>query len=352
MTWMLILSLGGMLVFFACHAPGLAAAFLGGPLEQPGVQDVETRHATLVAPRRERAEPANYNVLLFYDKILVTKASAATLPVVFYMPGWGGKAPRKEILLTRIAASGYLVVATDDVAHDPPEHDESAAHRAARVADFDYDRPDGVEAFYRQGDLKADLAARKISRLIDALRVAQKDEAASIIARADTARIAMVGFSFGGSVAEAALRDEPRVRAAVNLDGWNFGSSAATPTTKPYLVLASTNSMPPLEIGYRRKAVWAADRISEEREVKQLAQTNSRRVIVRGALHGDFSDGLHRAERWTDWRPWHLPMANPRKTRNLIDDLVLSFLDQNSRFATTLTQSCGPTPTCSPAGRE
>ena len=222
--------------------------------------------------------------------------------------------------------------------YDPPEPGESAELRNGRVAPLDLYDANGVDRLVRSADLKADLAARKVSSLIDAIGRSPVGPGSELWKLADLHRIAAIGFSFGGSSAAEALRSDNRVLAAVNIDGWSFGSTAGQPVDKPYLAFASTNSLPPVTFGTARRNTWAVERISRARERAQLALWRSRLIVIRGTLHGDYSDWLHGGDRWTEWRPWQPPLAKPAVVRERVDNAIRDFLASNVKLA----RSVGP----------
>jgi dienelactone hydrolase len=341
-----------MLCFALWQGPGLLTALRAVPPDRVSqVLEVRIIETSIPVPPRPALPATSYPARVFMPEAEAGTRSPARLPVVVYMPGWGGRATDTDVLLKRIAADGYLVLAIHDVAHDVPGKDESPDDRLARSAPFDFDIEGGAARFMALADRKANLASIKIARVVDAVAADQAEEP---LGRADPRRIAALGFSFGGSAAEAALRDDPRIRAAVNLDGWNLGSSAARPTDRPYLTFTSTNSMPPVEWGRVRRNLWDADRMSWQREWTQLALPRSRHYVIPGTLHGDYSDELHGAGRWMQWRPWNAPLAHPARVRRVVDQVVLTFLADHVRAQSTAMPArvCGEPgqASCPPSG--
>mgnify|MGYP003393004543 CR=1 FL=1 len=329
-----------VLAFAVWHGPGLWLALRPQPsVKTANAGSVEVFDITVVVADAFSPTQRAYPVRAFVSRGWRRNSAAGSLPVVFYMPGWGGRPLDSGTLLQAIANDGYLVLAVADVAHDAPEPGESSAVRLARQAPLDLSDARGVDQLMRAADLKADLAARKISRLIDTLGSAQSGAGTELLMLADVNRIAAIGFSFGGSAAAAALVGDRRVAAAVNLDGWSFGSTAGQAVDKPLLTFKSTNSMPPVEYGAARRNTWVIERISLAREQAQAAMPQSRSIVIQGSLHGDYSDLLHGPDRWTQWRPWHLPLADPTVVRETIDRNVLGFLEKHVKAARTAERS-------------
>lgn len=333
MTMVTALLAVAVFAFAMWHGSGLWLALRPHPpVQAVNAASLEIIDLSVVEDATPSA-PRTYEVRAFISQGWRDNLGARNLPVVFYMPGWGGRPVDSDVLLKAIASDGYLVLAVADVAHDAPETGESAEARLARVAPLDLNDVRGVEQFVSAADRKADLAAKKISSLIDAIAAAQSRPGSELLKRADLHRIATIGFSFGGSSAAAALRLDRRVAAAVNIDGWHFGSSAGQPVDKPFLVFKSTNSMPPIEYGIAGRNTSAVDRISQAREHGQLALPQSRSIVIHGTLHGDYSDQLYGGNRWTEWRPWQPPLAHPAVVRATIDSATLEFLASKVRMA-------------------
>lgn len=89
----------------------------------------------------------------------------------------------------------------------------------------------------------------------------------------DTDRMGILGMSFGGSTAGLFCASEPRCRAAVNLDGTQWGPWFGDDFSRPVLYMS------PDPGGWND--AWYAG-----------AGRDYHRVRIAGALHGDFTDGF------------------------------------------------------------
>jgi dienelactone hydrolase len=331
-----------VVAFAMWHGPGLALALWPQPPVKAGNALAADVLDLSVIADASKLSPRTYEVRAFVSNGWRLGPNARTLPVVFYLPSWGSRPLENDVLLQGIASNGYLVLAVADVAHDPPEPGESAELRNGRVAQLDLYDANGVDRLIRAADLKADLAARKVTSLIDAIANTPSGPGSELWKRADLHRIAAIGFSVGGSSAAEALRSDHRVLAAVNIDGWSFGSTAGQAVDKPYLVFASTNSLPPVAFGTARRNTRAVERISRARERAQLALWRSRLIVIRGTLHGDYTDRLHGGDRWKEWRPWQPPLAKPAAVRERIDNAIRDFLASNVKIARSVGPATSP----------
>lgn len=161
------------------------------------------------------------------------------IPLVLYAPGWGDKAEDSAMLLSNLASHGYLVVAFDDPVHDRGSERESERDRQDRAANFNLDSPQAYRGSFAMAGRRVALAARKSGGVLDAV-LAIPD----IGDRVDPARIGFVGFSFGGATALEFAREDARIKAVVNLDGWIFGESARRVPDVPYLLFYSDEDFP------------------------------------------------------------------------------------------------------------
>lgn len=313
------------------HGPGFLLSLRAVPPPQAATEQPAAEDVTIGLPARSGKQPSTATARVFASQAVRDMQGSIRHPAVIYMPGWGGRATDNDVLLRRIAGDGYLVIALDDVAFDPPDPAESQDVRAARTAELDLSSPDGIGRFVHLADLKANLAAEKVSRVIDAISSEHPARLGSAGLLADPKRIAVLGFSMGGATAAAVLHNDDRVRAAVNLDGWILGHAAGSRVNKPYLVIDNSNSAAWLALGATRRNVLAMDTLSGERSKAQLSVETTRSYVLQGTVHSDFSDGLHQEGRWRHWRPWRRPLGDPRSIRDQIDRRVLDFLGDSLR---------------------
>ncbi|CAN5187732.1 carboxylic ester hydrolase [soil metagenome] len=160
-------------------------------------------------------------------------AKQQTWPVILFSPGYGAPRASYTSLVTRLASRGYVVLAIDHpyeaavtrlpngrvaamvehrLPNDPDMTNFMIAHLETRVADADFVLDQMAKPF--------GLGPRLSSR-------------------ADSNRVAIIGHSFGGATAAAAMGQDPRVKAAVNLDGTYYGAIPVRPLDRPFMVVQS-----------------------------------------------------------------------------------------------------------------
>ncbi len=139
-------------------------------------------------------------------------------PTLLYVPGWGGRADENARLASALAEAGYTVAAIDYAAGQPPGFAASAARLATAM---DLATSDGVARTTAEGDWRAVLIATDATALLDSVPAT-----------------GILGWSFGGAVAVQACRQDARLHACLNMDGWQFGPAADSPPRQPFMLLS------------------------------------------------------------------------------------------------------------------
>jgi predicted dienelactone hydrolase len=155
-------------------------------------------------------------------------------PVVIFSPGYGAPRAVYTGLATRLASRGFVVFALDHPY-------ESAVTQL----------PDGQVVGTREILLPGErdriryMARQQVMRTADVRFVIDQlahPEALSPPLRGgriDASTVAVIGHSFGGAAAIAALTEDPRVVAAANIDGTPYGDLPDRRLTRPFLLLQS-----------------------------------------------------------------------------------------------------------------
>ncbi|MEU5860539.1 hypothetical protein ABZ815_05170 [Nonomuraea sp. NPDC047529] len=196
-------------------------------------------------------------------------------PVIVYAHGSHDTRTGNTVLVEELASHGYQVVTIDHT-----HYAEEVEFPDGRIVDEVKDPDTAHEVATRVADVRF------------------------VLNQLDLARVGMFGASFGGVETVAAMHDDPRIIAGVNLDGpWTepiFGDVSRWPITKPLLSLTSAqaDSHPPL---------------------------SGRVVRLAGAQHLTFSDG-----EWLDPNPTpeQYGTIDPQQALHLERKALLDFFSQ------------------------
>ena len=251
-------------------------------------------------------------------------ASALAYPLIVYIPAWGGSRDENDVLLSDIASEGFVVAALDDVSRDPPDPALDPVDDAVRLAPFP---AQNVAAFPEVSERRTRLGYGKQMRLLEALTHLPSG---TPVAAIDFSRIGIVGFSFGGAVATVMLAKDPRIAAAVNLDGWVVHTPAAAGLTHPYLALYGKVDFRPflVRIGVSKKDLSGSR--DDFRALLALSRSSGSEVhLIDGVGHTDFSDRLYEAGRWKRWRPWRMNIIQPDRMHAIVEAYLIPFLQEH-----------------------
>jgi hypothetical protein len=242
------------------------------------------------------------------------------LPILLLVSGWGGERWNNTALAQDLASHGYLVAASD-----PPR----GVFAGVNIDQpFDLSSPDA----YRRTRV---VAAAKLAAQVAALRAAldrlqsmAADPTGPLFGRLDLGRVGAVGYSFGGATAAEAAVQDPRIHAAVNLDGLLFGEAFRVGVPKPYLEMSDDGPTPSdAERNSPDPAVQTLAFVYDQ-EIQRI-NTNMARfggwfVIVSDARHSNFADRplFLPFRRFTDAGP-----VDPTRAFRVIAGWVRGFFD-------------------------
>lgn len=215
-------------------------------------------------------------------------ASPQPYPVILYAPSWGAKRDDNTLRLANIASHGYVVVAFDDVIHDPAGL--TGPDGPDRTTALDLSSAEKYASTRPLADARAAREARKASLILD--RLAASPQWGHRLA---LSHVGFLGFSFGGAAAAEATTLDPRIAAAVNIDGWVFGNALRNGAKGPYLVMLSDMPIP-----YHDPSVseWEAGLTRENLalEFRQQQLPDKFGLMFKGVTHLDFTDRLTYAD--------------------------------------------------------
>lgn len=243
----------------------------------------------------------------------------APYPVLLFGHRWGGTRSQNTFLAEDLASHGYVVVATD--------HPLNA--NRVEIADGTVVRTDRRDAL-------SDLESKSAATVLDTwgkeldlwladdrfvLDKLQQNNDGWFSGRLDLTRIGAFGHSFGGASALNLLGSDPRIKSAINLDGWTFQGLDHRTSQPALIVYEGSAAIPHAETGVEG-ALNTTDKNAVETSLKQHGGI---KAYVEGTKHLDFTDQ-------TLFSPFRSltftgPIAGER-IREITRGLVRGFFDQ------------------------
>lgn len=188
-------------------------------------------------------------------------ADGRRYPVLLFSPGAGFAVDAYAAMAEDLASHGYIVVGINHPLMSGP-----VAFPDGRVV------PDSQDLTLDTLPALAQMMVDDQRFVLTWLQQHQNDRSLPFAASMDLGRVGSYGHSVGGSAALQTERVDPRVKAAVNMDGTIWGD-LSTPWTKPWMILYADHDPDP------SYALFAAN-----------PQPGSLMVPVPKAGHHDFSD--------------------------------------------------------------
>lgn len=234
-------------------------------------------------------------------------------PLILCFPGWGGRRPDNLRLVHALAGNGFSVAAVYYPAAEPPQ-------------DIDFSTEEAQRATLIRAERTVRRRAADATALLDTLA----RSSAAPVSALDFRRVGIFGYSLGGAVAAEASRQDPRIGAAANLDGWHFAGAAADGVAKAYLLLSDDEPLAEeaaaADAAQRRQAEFS--RVEFDHALANLRRNGGYLVEIAGTRHGNFSDAALRQLSWR-WRNPALGELDPERALEIVRAYLLAFFRQN-----------------------
>lgn len=186
-----------------------------------------------LAPYRQRQEvtyASSYQAVLpTHSRLDAPVARAASpYPVLLFNPAWTGRRTQDTFLTEELASHGYLVAAIDHTYNSEPVAFPDGrvvwANHVPSIETLVNTTPEEVIAV---GNKEADKEAADDRFVLDELSRLNKQQGSRWFGSMDTTMAGAFGHSLGGAVSIETWATDPRVHAAVNLDGWQLGTHSS-----------------------------------------------------------------------------------------------------------------------------
>ena len=291
-----------------------------------------TPHHQRLASYRRRRETT---LLSSYMAVLKTHSyknaavatNGAPFPVLLFNPAWGGERTQNTYQVEDLASHGFIVVGIDHTYNSRP-----VAFPDGRViwnrdlhdiSDFQHTT---LQQQIAIGDNEVRIEAGDDALVLNALSAANLDPHSPWFGRVDANNAGAFGHSFGGAVSAQICYQDPRVKAALNEDGWMFGDVATHGLDKPYMFmdddtpLVGAAQLHSADVQTRRES--ALDVADMDNFEKTMHTFGGYYVLIRGSKHFNFGDrSLYSPiRRWTD-----SGSVSPRLAHQAIEAYTLQF---------------------------
>jgi pimeloyl-ACP methyl ester carboxylesterase len=244
-------------------------------------------------------------------------AEGGPFPVVLLEHGLGVVPAIYTVLAEGLASSGFIVIATNHpteslIAVFPDGHEVKFTPFWPAEADR---RTQGIA----MGKFVEEVLVADVRFVLDQLQEMNSHDS-FWRNHLSLAKVGIVGHSMGGAAAAFAAREEPRILAAVNLDGSTFPGMNAdvrpVPVRKPFLFLAT-------EEHASNPAVQVREYVGSE--------SNSYYVRVGSDEHGSFADSYLLLSRFSRKSPpddvvFQRALLTSTLTRSLVEEFLAKYL--------------------------
>jgi dienelactone hydrolase len=254
------------------------------------------------------------------------------LPLLIYLPGWGGQRTDNTGLAEDLASHGYVIAAMSDPVFDVPSIQRLGAP-------MDLSTPASYKATLELGREKSEYGMNRVSDLLDELLDGKVPLPVPLRGRFDRNRVGIYGFSFGGAIALGSALRDPRLKGAMNLDGWivTAGTFASREPAPAYALIGGVDA-PLTPAGVESED--ATERYSAELnradvqlQLAHLVRGGGIAVTVTGVDHFSFCDQPRYA-----LTHWSKTAVDPQRMARIVGDYALAFFDEtlNGRVAAQL----------------
>jgi dienelactone hydrolase len=263
-------------------------------------------------------------------------------PVLLFNHAWAGRRTQDTFLTEDLASHGYVVASIDHTYN---------ASRVVLPGDRIIDHMNGDAAIDPALHSASEVTAtwnKELSKwvadevfVLNTLQSNNLDQKSPWYGRLDTERAGALGHSFGGAAAVQLCSVDPRIRSALNMDGWTFGDirqrAANQPTMFLYGITTSAEEQDPNATG----AEAELDTTDRNEVNTSLRQFGGYKVSISNTSHMDFTDHplVSPLRSWT--HPGHI---SPERIETIVRAYVLAFFDQTIRGANPSLLQSGTSP--------
>lgn len=262
----------------------------------------------------------------------------AQYPVLLFSHGLTGFRNQNTFQVEELASHGYIVVSIDH-----PYDAAAVVYPDQSVISLKLESLSGFDSYVDKSKVWLEDSLFVLDSLADLTNPANPDQAVvgtasnglkPLAAHMDMSQIGALGHSFGGATAVQLLMAEPRIKAAVNMDGVLYGQPVPEQgLSKPYLQMNAEQSIDDewftqsldqavKTTGRSRESYeqfWAE---SKDRRKKATSGADAYSIMINHANHMSFTD-------FYLYSPLlHPKEAPPKPVHQSINQLSLAFFDR------------------------
>jgi predicted dienelactone hydrolase len=247
------------------------------------------------APYRRREETT---LLSSYQSVLPTHSrwnapllGGAGFPILLFNPAWGGRRTQNTYLVEDLASHGYVVVGIDHpYTSEPVALPDGRVIHAISSAEMDFTK-NRLETIRTAAAKELDTQAADTIFVVNQLEKMNASPDSPFYGHLDTNNVGAFGHSFGGAVAAQVCHDDPRIRAALDMDGSFWGEVQQTGLPKPFMMMTGDAATPvPAKA---RSKLNNYDRVNAElndSDDAMFRKFGGYRIYLHGSSHFSFTD--------------------------------------------------------------
>lgn len=259
----------------------------------------------------------------------------APFPVLIFNPAWKNQRTQNTFQTEDLASHGFVVIAIDHPYNSQPiafpDGRRLDSRNVDEIGDFAHHT---LAQELTQGDAEANYEADDDIFVLDAFAQMNQNPQSPFYERVDVNRSGAFGHSFGGGVSMEACRRDPRIRAAINMDGWIFGDVGLLGLDKPLLLIYGGGdplAEPDFSVGSLDTPAGRLDGMNEH-DLQDIKATISKY----GGYVLSFRDDAHMTHFNFSDRALYSPVrrltgagrADPRRAHQIIEAYTLAFFSR------------------------
>ena len=258
-------------------------------------------------------------------------AADAPYPLLIFNPAWTGQRTQSTFLMQELASHGFIVTSIDHTYYSGlvafPDGRVIDSHMAPALGDFTHlTIAEGIDL----ANQFVTILAEDVLFVVDELTRLNEKPEGEWSGKIDSVRIGALGHSIGGAAAAEACWLDPRIKAALNLDGWSFGEVLRNGLSRPWMVVYGKGiEVEPANLHGEPAGIqryWQMNRENYAIVSDGLAGCGGYCVTIQGASHWNFSD-----------RSLYSPLRSktqagtidPRRAHRIISEVAIAFFRES-----------------------